>query len=539
MKSKQQKEFGDYQTPQSFANTVCLYLWDYLNVSPNIIIEPTCGIGTFLNACSHFFDSKFMFGLEINEKYLQKAQKLSTNTNIYWLHADIFHFDLNYFSSFLQQNDHILLIGNPPWVNNSNLSSWNSENIPLKNNEKKLKGFDALTGSSNFDICESIILKLIRHFQKKTTTLAMLCKTNVAHKIFREMVQNNWPFHEFRIINFKAAKIFQVATEACLLIVQWKAQSENGKKTIQFNVPEHFSLIDPFNDSSVDSSDFSSRLDTSRNFGEVFDWNNRCLSKFGFKNSTFYSNLNDHIIDLSGKCCFEWRQGIKHDCASILELSKKNEVFENKINELVDIEEACIYPLIKSRDFKNYIINKTNHFVIVTQKKIQDDLSIQNETLPRTWQYLIQHKNWFSKRKSSIYKNRPLFSLFGIGDYSFSKCKVGISGFYKKPRFSLIYSSKPFMLDDTCYSISLDSYEIGYAVMLLLNSSIVQQFLKSLTLISAKRPFTKRILQQIDINKCLDYLKFDDLKQTECELKLPSFFCSDHYDQFARMISNQ
>ena len=30
-------------------------------------------------------------------------------------------------------------------------------------------------------------------------------------------------------------------------------------------------------------------------------------------------------------------------------------------------------------------------------------------------------------RKSSIYNKRPRFSIFGIGDYSFSKWKVAIS----------------------------------------------------------------------------------------------------------------
>lgn len=70
--------------------------------------------------------------------------------------------------------------------------------------------------------------------------------------------------------------------------------------------------------------------------------------------------------------------------------------------------------------------------------------------------------------------------MFGVGDYSFSTYKVGISGFYKKPLFSLLYNknelSHPIMLDDTSYFLSFDTYDEAYTCMLLLNSESVQNF---------------------------------------------------------------
>lgn len=49
------KEFGDYQTPDSFAVKVCNLLRDELQLNPNVIIEPTSGLGNFLNAALNSF----------------------------------------------------------------------------------------------------------------------------------------------------------------------------------------------------------------------------------------------------------------------------------------------------------------------------------------------------------------------------------------------------------------------------------------------------------------------------------------------------
>ena len=41
------KVFGDYQTPLNFANEVCLLLVNKYKTNPDVVIEPTCGIGNF------------------------------------------------------------------------------------------------------------------------------------------------------------------------------------------------------------------------------------------------------------------------------------------------------------------------------------------------------------------------------------------------------------------------------------------------------------------------------------------------------------
>jgi hypothetical protein len=110
-------------------------------------------------------------------------------------------------------------------------------------------------------------------------------------------------------------------------------------------------------------------------------------------------------------------------------------------------------------------------------------------------------KENFDARKSSIYNNKPLFSIFGIGDYSFKPYKVAISGLYKTFHFTLILpqDNKPVMLDDTCYLIGFENVEYAVYSLILLNSDTTVQFLQTVTFADAKRTFTKDVLMRIDL----------------------------------------
>ena len=69
------KEFGDYQTPSYFANRVCSYLTTYLNLQPETIIEPTAGMGAFIEASIAQFGSfKKIIGIEINTDYCKYCE---------------------------------------------------------------------------------------------------------------------------------------------------------------------------------------------------------------------------------------------------------------------------------------------------------------------------------------------------------------------------------------------------------------------------------------------------------------------------------
>ena len=489
------RELGDYQTPQEFTDKICNFLLKHRQIRPRVVVEPTCGKGNFLNS-SLQFDAEQYYGIELQKEYYEFCKQRFTQENISLFNENIFDFSLK---SKTGTTD-VLLIGNPPWVTNSTLSNLDSKNLPNKSNFKSFKGFDALTGTSNFDICEYIILQLIDEYQNTNTTLGMLCKTSVARNIFEELHRRKIAFEYFEIIEFDSKKIFDINASACLLLMKLSTEES---------------------------------LPLSSDLYEFQDEGIRKKGKFGFREGKFYSNL-DLTFDFDGNSQFEWRQGIKHDNSKIMELNIVNGQLYNGLQEKVDIENDLVFPLIKSSMIKKPIIIDSEKRVIVTQKFVKEDTDYIKLNLPKTWKYLNKHLESFEKRKSSIYKNAPKFSMFGVGDYSYSRYKVGISGFYKKPLFSLLYTYdlKPIMMDDTGYFISFDDFDLAYVAMLCLNSIPVQSFLKNIAFLDAKRPYTKKVLQRLDFKKVIDVLSIEELVITEVALGVDSYITDELYTLF-------
>jgi hypothetical protein len=133
--------------------------------------------------------------------------------------------------------------------------------------------------------------------------------------------------------------------------------------------------------------------------------------------------------------------------------------------------------------------------------KVGQETTYIKTEYPETYKYLKAHQANFNARKSSIYINKPMYSIFGIGDYSFKPFKVAISGLYKTFHFTLILpqDNKPVMLDDTCYLVGFDKVEFAVYSLILLNSTTAMNFLKSITFSDAKRTFTKDVLMRIDL----------------------------------------
>ena len=494
------REYGDYQTPIDFAEKVCIYLKNYRHIRPSAIVEPTCGVGNFLKS-SLLFEAVEYYGIEINSEYCDICRKKINDSRVKIINSDFFAFSSK---ALIQDKSQILVIGNPPWVTNSTLSSLGSDNLPIKANFKRLKGIDAITGASNFDICEYIILQLINEYRNTNTVISMLCKTSVARNVFKELKRNYINFSSCDILEFDSAKVFGINASACVLMIQL------SEKTV--------------------SSDICN----------VYDFENpkTVKSQFGYSSGQFYSNLDSEIETFDGHCCFEWRQGVKHDCSKVMELTLRNGSLQNGKKETIHIEDDIVFPLIKSSMFKAPVIHSFSKFVIVTQKKAREETEHLKHDVPKTWEYLNKNIELFESRKSSIYRGTPPFSMFGVGDYSYSKYKVGVSGFYKQPLFSVLFSDdeKPVMTDDTSYFICFDSYDMAYVAMLLLNSEKVQGFLTSIAFLDSKRQYTKKVLERIDFNKIVESLAIDELNKTEQKLGLSRYVTVPIYNAFKSLL---
>ena len=486
------REYGDFQTPSELTDLICSYLKGD-GILPDIIIEPTFGKGSFIISALRYFQKlKRIYGVEIYEPYYWQTKfailelfirNSALNKPDIFLYLDnIFRFDFAEIEqSFKDRN--ILVLGNPPWITNSELGSLNSNNLPEKSNFKALNGFEAITGKGNFDICEYIILMMINTFSKYNGHLAMLTKNSVIKNLIYDLPKINYRINNMTALKIDAKKYFDASVEASLIKCNLGGKDEHISFTCKTS-----SLIAP---------------DLIENI-------------FGWDSDKFVSDLvlYERNKKYDGISPYVWRQGIKHDCSKIMELQLlDNNKYCNGLNEELDIEEDLIFGLVKSSDLNSPVITKARKHVIITQKKIGEDTSYLLYKSPKLYRYLIKNKLYFEQRKSSIYKDKPPFSIFGVGDYSFKPYKVAISGFYKRSTFSLVLpeNGKPMMLDDTCYFLSFDNISKTIFVWTILNNEYTQQLLATLTFLDAKRPYTKDILMRLSIDRVADDMTYDEI----------------------------
>jgi len=113
----------------------------------------------------------------------------------------------------------------------------------------------------------------------------------------------------------------------------------------------------------------------------------------------------------------------------------------------------------------------------------------------------MAYASLLDQRKSSVYKNRARFSVFGVGPYSFAPWKVAISGLYKKLDFVCVppFQGRPVVLDDTCYFFPCQSREECRVLHELMMSDPAQEFLSAFIFWDAKRPITAGVLNLLNL----------------------------------------
>jgi hypothetical protein len=198
---------------------------------------------------------------------------------------------------------------------------------------------------------------------------------------------------------------------------------------------------------------------------------------------------------------YTWRSGVKHDCSKVMELEKVDGAYKNGLGETVVLEDTYLYPLYKSSDVGNDVLRAPRKYVLVTQRSVGDDTSRIRLDAPETWCYLTRHQDKLDGRSSSIYRNRPQFSVFGVGNYTFAPWKVAISGLYKRLHFKVIapIDGKPAVVDDTVNFLPCYSEAEAVFVADLLNSQFAREFLSSMIFWNEKRPITVSLLKRLNI----------------------------------------
>lgn len=504
-KSEIKNDLGDFQTPSSLADKICLSLKEK-GINPMILLEPTCGEGNFVISALKTFDNlRYIYCVDVQPKYEQilnqKIQELSVvkeqqlKIDINKIRIDFYQdsiFNHKYkqdFMEFLAKIDNttpvptFLILGNPPWVTNTELSLLDSANIPQKSNYKKERGINAITGKGNFDIAEYIMHNLLVKFHNYKGNMVMICKNTVVKNIVKDQKDSRFHIGNIIAFQFNAKKMFNINADASIL-----------KLDMGVN-PELYATF------------------------KRFDENNNDAVRFGWVNNQFVSNIELYTRTsfLEGDFPFTWRQGIKHDLIKVMILEKiGKQSYKNGLGEKYQLEDELIYPFLKGSQVysKDSSSIEETQYIIIPQKELNQETDYIKRQAPLLWEYLQDHKPLFEHRKSRIYANKPAFSIFGIGDYAFNPFKIVVPGFYKDLKFVYLQPilSKPVMVDDTCYYISFAEEKYAKITWAIMNSPIVKDYFMSIVFRDAKRPYTKEILGRLSLHSLLGCIKFDHLK---------------------------
>ena len=467
-------EFGDFQTPPALAAEVCAAL-ARLGVAPATVVEPTCGSGNLLLAAMDRFPDAGCLGMEIDPDHVDKladALRGRSDAARCAIRRASF-FDVDWRARLDALKEPILVLGNPPWVTNARIGALGGSNLPPKSNFQGLAGLDALTGKSNFDISEWMLIRLLEALAGRRGWLAMLCKTAVARKAMAHAWKAGMTVDWAEIRRIDAPSHFGAAVDACLLVC---AVSPTGGRA-DCRAYDDLSSVEP-------------------------------AGAIGWRDGRLVADVRayERWRRLGGGGADPWRSGVKHDRSKGMELTREPGGYRNGFGELVDLEDEYVFPMLKSSDVANGRTAAPTRRMLVPQRFVGEETATIARRAPKTWAYLSRHGEALDRRGSSIYRGRPRFSVFGVGDYTFAPWKVAISGFYKRLDFQVVgsFDGKPIVPDDTVYFLPCRHEPDARRLAGLLNSDAARGFFSAFVFWDAKRPITAELLRRLDLGALAD-----------------------------------
>jgi len=241
----------------------------------------------------------------------------------------------------------------------------------------------------------------------------MLMKTSVARRVLSHLWAGGACVESAEILRFDAAGAFGVSADACLFICRM------GRRAVY-----ECAVAD------LDRPDVP-------------------LGEIGWRHETLVSDpraldrRRALLLTGAGDSALRWRSGCQarlrrdHGARARGERHVRH-VQEWPPGEQVELEPEYVYPLLKGTDLAHGRVSSVRRWLVVTQDCPGADTSVIARLAPRTWTYLSAHGHQLDLGRSSIYRNRPRFSVFGVGPYTFAPWKVAISALHKRLNFVVV-----------------------------------------------------------------------------------------------------
>ena len=395
------RDLGDFQTPPELVAAVLDTLGPIGARWPRVL-EPTCGQGHFLGGLlEHASPPCEIQAIEIQPVHCRSAGERvarhgERGDGVTITCADLFQLDLGRDLRW-RRGGPLLVVGNPPWVTNSELGSLANAQTPPKSNVKGLRGLEARTGASNFDVAEAVWLKLARDLAAEGPTIALLCKTAVARRILQFAHQTGLPIAEATIHKIDAARWFGASVDACWFRVTVAKPDEiGGMASPSGGCAGNAGVTAATPGPWPQSPGGWGRARRAKPPGNP----QRCehipvypalesdepATVMSFSRGWLIADRAAHrrCAFADGTCPETWRQGLKHDAAAVMELAVTADTgqLQDRSGRTVNVEREFVYPLLKGTDLKRPPAERPSRAVLVTQQRIGDDTTRLAERAP-------------------------------------------------------------------------------------------------------------------------------------------------------------
>ena len=336
----------------------------------------------------------------------------------------------------------LLVLGNPPWVTSAQLGALGSGNAPRKENRGGLRGLDAMTGKSNFDVSEWMHRAPPRGARRtRRDDRARCASRRWRGGSSRPSPRAISPWRRSGSWRVDAARHFDASVSAVLFVAE--TRRPRGREAAAFAV-------------SAGSRRASDRVADGRARGEARDRRSASSTACSSPTPDRYARTRH----LAGTCTPEWRSGVKHDCARVMELVRTSapRAWRNGLGEIVDVEDELVHPLLKSSDIAN-ARRRPSRAMIVTQRALGEDTA----ALRRARAARLEIPDPPSRAASTHARARSTRSSRR------SRCSASAAtrsrrgrwrspGLYKRSTFTVVgpHEGRPVVLDDTCYFLAFD-----------------------------------------------------------------------------------